>query len=133
MEQAATIFWMAIGVYVALGLVAAFYIHLRLLHRLDASADGASWGFRFLVTPGIIALWPILLRKAGKLRRGESPSGNPDGPPTARRIRRRQALLIQAITILIPLLFAAALLLRPAPTTVSDATIPSNNPTEESR
>ena len=53
----------ALGVYLGLGLVFAVPFVLRGVERIDPSARGASWGFRVLVLPGSVALWPLLLRR----------------------------------------------------------------------
>lgn len=52
-------------VYTVLGVVfAVFFLFLaRGVQRIDPSAAGASFGFRVLVAPGTVALWPLLLRK----------------------------------------------------------------------
>jgi hypothetical protein len=31
--------------------------------RVDASAHGASLGFRLLILPGVVALWPLIVVK----------------------------------------------------------------------
>jgi hypothetical protein len=51
------------GFYLAIGLVVALYLLIRGLSRLDPAAMGATRGFRVLVFPGLVALWPLLLRK----------------------------------------------------------------------
>lgn len=33
------------------------------IHRVDPNTRGAGWGFRLIITPGVIALWPLLLRR----------------------------------------------------------------------
>lgn len=93
----------------------AVYFHIRVLARLDPSADGATWGFRVLVTPGLIALWPLMYAKSRELARGDNPHGSPDGPLPSREIRRLQSVLIKVLAVLLPVLFAFALYTRPAP------------------
>ena len=53
----------ALGLYVALGLLFAVAFVARGIERLDPGAHGASWGFRLIVLPGTVALWPLLLRR----------------------------------------------------------------------
>ncbi len=48
-------------VYVAVGVFLVPWWHLRGLSRLDQTAGHGPWGFRVLVTPGLIVLWPWLL------------------------------------------------------------------------
>jgi hypothetical protein len=38
--------------------------HLRGLRRLDASSASGPWGFRVLISPGLVALWPWLFARA---------------------------------------------------------------------
>ena len=48
------------GVYVCAGLGFAVPFLARGVRRLDASAHGATWGFRMIIMPGVVALWPWL-------------------------------------------------------------------------
>ena len=47
--------------YLALGFLFACYFVTRAVGRIDPSAKNGSWGFRAMVFPGSIALWPLLL------------------------------------------------------------------------
>jgi hypothetical protein len=49
-----------LATYAALGLLFAPFFVLRGVDRIDPSARGASWGFRLLIVPGVVALWPYL-------------------------------------------------------------------------
>ena len=53
----------ALSLHAALGLLFAIAFHWRGLARIDAAAAGGSFGFRVLVTPGVIFLWPLLARR----------------------------------------------------------------------
>ena len=53
--------------YVAAGLLLLPWWHASGLARLDAAAGHGGWGFRLLVSPGLVGLWPVLLPAA---RRG---------------------------------------------------------------
>ncbi len=53
----------SLQVYLAVGLVVAVALELRGLARLDAAVTGSSWGFRFVIFPGLVALWPLFLRR----------------------------------------------------------------------
>lgn len=46
--------------YALVGLAFAIPFVLRGAARLDAHAAGAPWGFRLLILPGALALWPLL-------------------------------------------------------------------------
>jgi hypothetical protein len=52
-----------ITLHAALGALFAMAFHWRGLARVDAAAAHASFGFRALVTPGVIALWPLLAHR----------------------------------------------------------------------
>jgi hypothetical protein len=51
------------GLYAAVGAVFAGYLLLRGLRRFDPAAAHAGWGFKLLILPGTIALWPLLWRR----------------------------------------------------------------------
>jgi hypothetical protein len=69
----------ALGLYLGLGLAFAVAFHLRGIPRVDAQAARGSLGFRVLVTPGVVALWPLLAR------RWRSARGVPPEPHDAHR------------------------------------------------
>ncbi len=54
---------LALAVYGLAGLIFALAFQLRGLSRIDAAARGAGLGFRLLILPGMVALWPLLLRR----------------------------------------------------------------------
>ena len=60
-----------LAVHAALGALFAIAFHRRGLARLDPAAACGSAGFRVLVTPGVIALWPLLARRWWRSRRPE--------------------------------------------------------------
>lgn len=103
--------WGAV-LYGAIGLFLLFPFHRAVLPRIDASADGASRGFKIVVSPGLVALWPVILWKWRTARRGGDPHGRPDAPVSSHGIRRSQSLLMKLIAIAIPLLAAAAIMAR---------------------
>ena len=72
----------AAGAYAAAGAVFGLLFVTRGVSRIDASARGAGWGFRLLILPGAIALWPYLLRR---WRSGAT------GPPEERNAHRAAA------------------------------------------
>jgi hypothetical protein len=53
----------ALGAYAVLGAAFAVPFLARGIERLDSGAHGSSWGFRLIVFPGVVALWPLLLRR----------------------------------------------------------------------
>lgn len=52
-----------LAIYLACGLLFAIPFALVGVKRIDPHAAGGSWGFRLLVIPGTMALWPLLLRR----------------------------------------------------------------------
>ncbi len=48
--------------YLAVGLPFGLWFALRGVNRVDPDAAAGSWGFRVLILPGSVALWPCLLR-----------------------------------------------------------------------
>ena len=59
----AAAFLILLGFYLVCGLVFAIPFALIGVKRIDPHAAHASWGFRLLIIPGIVALWPLLLRR----------------------------------------------------------------------
>lgn len=50
-------------VYLAAGLLFAVVFITRGVGRVDAQAREAGWGFRLIILPGVVALWPLLWRR----------------------------------------------------------------------
>ena len=46
--------------YAGIGVAFAIPFLTLGIQRIDAAARGAGWGFRWLVLPGVVALWPVL-------------------------------------------------------------------------
>jgi hypothetical protein len=53
----------AVAIYLACGLAFAITFTLVGVKRIDPHAKPGSWGFRLLVMPGAMALWPLLLKR----------------------------------------------------------------------
>ena len=58
----ATVFILS-GVYLACGVVFAIPFVLVGVKKIDPHAAHGSWGFRILIFPGTVALWPLLMRR----------------------------------------------------------------------
>ena len=56
------LFWVPAG-YVILGAIFAVAFVARGVDRIDSAARGTGLGFRALILPGVVALWPVLLRR----------------------------------------------------------------------
>lgn len=51
---------LCLALYALLGALYAVGFLTRRIQRVDPAAQGAGWGFRLLLAPGVIALWPLL-------------------------------------------------------------------------
>jgi hypothetical protein len=112
-EKAVEIILLAAALYALCGVAFAVVFHLAGLIRFDHGAHGAGWFFRVVITPGLIALWPLLARKWRRAAGGGSFAGSGDAPINARGLRRFHRLWWQLLAVLVPLLIAAALFWRP--------------------
>ena len=65
--------------YVAIGVLLLPWWHWRGLRQLDTTAASGPWGFRILISFGLVALWPAMLRRAKHAR------GHPSIERTAHR------------------------------------------------
>lgn len=50
-------------VYLIIGVVFAIFFLSRGIEKVDTAAHGSGLGFRLIILPGTIALWPVLLKK----------------------------------------------------------------------
>ncbi len=50
----------ALLLYLGVGVVFGIPFVWRGVHRIDPAAPGSTWGFRLLILPGVVALWPVL-------------------------------------------------------------------------
>lgn len=71
-----------LGIYAALGVLFAIPFVVAGVGRIDPAARGGTIGFRLLIVPGVIALWPLL---AQRWRRGIT------APPAERNPHRAAA------------------------------------------
>lgn len=68
--QVATWLLSALGVYLAIGVLFALPFLRFGVQRIDPTAEHGTLGFRLLILPGTVALWPLL---ALRLRSGKQP------------------------------------------------------------
>ena len=52
-----------LALYAGAGLVFAVPFLSRGVARIDSQARGTGLGFRLIVAPGVVAFWPLLLRR----------------------------------------------------------------------
>lgn len=72
LETLASALVTVIGLYLLVGILFAVVFVWRGLGRIDPAAREGTWGFRVLVFPGAMALWPLLL---GRWWRRSPPPG----------------------------------------------------------
>ncbi len=53
----------ALGIYLVCGMVFAIPFVIVGVAKIDPHAAHGSWGFRLLIMPGTIFLWPLLARR----------------------------------------------------------------------
>ena len=52
-----------LAVFLVCGVLFTFFFIARGLEKIDEEAASSTWGFRMIIIPGCILLWPLLLRK----------------------------------------------------------------------
>ena len=62
-EAIAILFVYALYAYMTFGVVFALAFVTVGVKRIDSQAIGSSVGFRFLIFPGSVAFWPLLVRR----------------------------------------------------------------------
>lgn len=60
-ETIASLLVHAAGLYLAVGLAFAIPFVILGIGRIDPAASESGWGFRLVVLPGCMAMWPLLL------------------------------------------------------------------------
>ena len=102
-----------LAVYITLGVVFAVALHAVGLTRIDPATRGAGWSFRLLITPGVVALWPYLAVRWRRAAAGGRPGGA-QRPLSASGLRAFHRNLSMFLMVVVPLLAAAGIILRPA-------------------
>ena len=117
---------LATAAYLAAGILAAFWLQTRALARLDPTAAHGTRGFRLLVFPGLVLLWPVMLIKARRALRGDSHAPEAEHPIAPRCLRLIHGAVFIFLALAIPALLAAALWWRHADN-LSASTRPTEN------
>jgi len=60
------------GLYLLAGAVFAIFFLTKGITKIDSGTHGAGWGFRLIILPGTIVLWPVLFRKWVKTKKDKS-------------------------------------------------------------
>jgi hypothetical protein len=50
-------------VFLIIGVLFTFFFITRGLEKVDEDTKGSTWGFKVIIIPGCILLWPFLLQK----------------------------------------------------------------------
>ncbi len=74
---------LAFGAYVVLGVLVGIGFVVRGVSRVDPAAAGAPIGFKLLILPGVVGLWPMVLM----WWLGASGAGAQGGTHTAQSVR----------------------------------------------
>lgn len=93
------------GVYLLVGLVVVVLFFTRWLGKMDSTAIAGSWGFRVLITPGVVVLWPVILIKVFSSKSPEIKDG-------AEALRRNHRLAFLVLAVVGSIVFIAALVWR---------------------
>jgi len=62
-----------VAVYLLVGVLFVIPFLIKGLNKIDEGAHGSTVGFKIIIIPGVIVLWPVLLSKW--MRRPPSPKG----------------------------------------------------------
>lgn len=49
--------------YISLGIIFCIAFLIKGIDTIDENVPGSSWGFKIIIIPGVILLWPALLKK----------------------------------------------------------------------
>ena len=102
-----------VGVYLGCGFIFAAAFQWRGLGVVDPATVGTGWGFRLVITPGLIALWPLMALRSLATRAGRSHEGGVYTAVSDSRLRRWHGLAWKMLAVVVPLLAGAALAWRP--------------------
>lgn len=61
-----------LAMYGAVGVLFALFFVVAGVNRIDPTARESTWGFRVMIFPGAVALWPLLLKRS--IRRETAPA-----------------------------------------------------------
>lgn len=62
-EIVASWFVGALGVYLAIGLLFCIPFVLKGVGKNDPAVKGSTIGFKLIIIPGVVMLWPVLIRR----------------------------------------------------------------------
>lgn len=106
--------------YLAVGGAFAAVFLAKWLRQLDHATRDAGIVFHLVITPGVIALWPLLAVKWRRATRGGSFAGSAEAPVSPRTQRSLHSLLVKTLAVVLPLVFAIGLYVRAEETPASE-------------
>lgn len=56
------------ALYLVAGVLFAVFFLSKGIQKVDPTTKGSSLGFRIIILPGIVVLWPVLLQKWMKIK-----------------------------------------------------------------
>ena len=118
--------WAALAVYLAAGGLFCVAFQLRGLSVVDPAARGCGLGFRLLISPGVMALWPWVAGRWLRAIRVGAPGPVLDSARAPRRLRMTHALVWKALAILVPVGLGVALWSRPAEHPLPSSKLPAS-------
>lgn len=95
--------------YLAVGCIFLIPLHRRRLAVIDPGTRDTGIVFKVLITPGLVTLWPLLLRRWRQASRGEDTAGKLEAPFSPEGLRRWHGLVMVTLAILCPTVIATAL------------------------
>lgn len=63
LENIIALIFLVLGLYILAGVVFGLIFIFKWVDQVDAGAGGTRTGFRLIILPGVIAFWPVLLKR----------------------------------------------------------------------
>lgn len=95
--------------YLVAGLAFTIAFHIRGLPRVDPATRGTSLFFKLIITPGVVALWPVLGWLWLRAARAGITQEPLEPPRSHRQLRSAHALIWKALAVCAPIGIAAAI------------------------
>jgi hypothetical protein len=121
----------ALGIYLVLGVLFAVAFHAMGAARVDPAVSGGGFFFRALITPGVVALWPLLALRWRKAAGGAPMFGAVHTPVSSQGLRTFHRRLSLVLLLIVPTVALAGIVFRPgAPPVNADvrSTLPEPAP-----
>jgi len=103
-----------LAAYLFAGLGFAAWFHFRGIVRLDAATKGTGLGFRLIISPGLIALWPMLWFRWVAASQAASKQDHLKAQESLAKLRPVHRWTWLGLLVLVPALLVIVLWNRPA-------------------